>query len=456
MIRLFNVYYPGRTIVLLAAEILIVWTSFWLGIVVQFRSDSFLVLNYEGGYYKLIAITAVVLLCAHWGDLYDPSRCTSKGELYFRLLVVLSSICFVLAIVGFFFPRFMLGHHALLSGLIILAVNLVAWRALYLWLAQQPYMRERVYVVGEGTRVERLVDGLQRRSDLGVEVVGWHTIGNGDLDTDVGHELIEVAAKRRIRRFILAFPDRRGTMPVRELLQLRLQGLNIEDSTSWLEKISGKIEVDGLYPSWLLFSNGFHLGVTLLLLRRLLSIAVSIFLLLIVSPIIPLVALAIKLTSPGPVFYRQERVGRNGTTFNCYKFRTMRADAEADRGPTWAGDEDPRITRVGRFLRRSRLDEIPQLWNVLLGDMGFVGPRPERPEFVKMLTREVPYYPVRHVIRPGITGWAQIRYRYGSSVEDAREKLQYDLFYLKNISLGLDALIMFQTVKTVLLGRGAR
>jgi lipopolysaccharide/colanic/teichoic acid biosynthesis glycosyltransferase len=168
------------------------------------------------------------------------------------------------------------------------------------------------------------------------------------------------------------------------------------------------------------------------------------------------VILAIKLDSLGPVLYRQKRLGRNGVPFFVYKFRTMRQDAEAKTGPTWAGQHDPRITRVGKFLRSSRLDEIPQLWNVLCGDMGFVGPRPERPEFVEWLTQEIPYYPLRHVIRPGVTGWAQVRYKYGNTVEDAKEKLQYDLFYIKNMSLGLDMMIIFQTIKTVILGRGAQ
>jgi lipopolysaccharide/colanic/teichoic acid biosynthesis glycosyltransferase len=173
-------------------------------------------------------------------------------------------------------------------------------------------------------------------------------------------------------------------------------------------------------------------------------------------PVIPLVILAIKLDSRGPILYRQQRVGRNNVPFFVYKFRTMTQDAEAKTGAVWAEANDPRITRVGKFLRASRLDEIPQLWCVLRGDMAFVGPRPERPEFVEWLTKEIPYYPVRHVVRPGVTGWAQVRYKYGNTVEDAKEKLQYDLYYIKNISLGLDLLIMFQTVKTIILGRGAQ
>jgi sugar transferase (PEP-CTERM system associated) len=250
--------------------------------------------------------------------------------------------------------------------------------------------------------------------------------------------------------------DRRGTFPVEELLQLRLNGVRIEEATSWLEKISGRIEVDQLYPSWLIFADGFRFSTSFNLMRRALSMLVSLMLLLVVLPFLPFVILAIKLDSKGPVLYRQKRVGRAGNIFFCYKFRTMRQDAEADTGPTWAGDDDPRITRFGKFLRSSRIDEIPQLWCVFKGDMGFVGPRPERPEFVEWLTKEIPYYGVRHAVRPGITGWAQVRYKYGNTVEDAKQKLQYDLFYIKNASLGLDILIMFQTIKIVLLGRGAQ
>ena len=193
-----------------------------------------------------------------------------------------------------------------------------------------------------------------------------------------------------------------------------------------------------------------------MLLRRLFSISVSAILLLLVLPVIPLVILAIKLDSKGPILYRQKRIGLANKVFYCYKFRTMRPDAESDTGPTWAGDDDPRITRVGHFLRKSRLDEIPQLWCVVKGDMAFVGPRPERPEFVDMLSKAIQYYPVRSAVRPGITGWAQVKYKYGNTVEDSKEKLQYDLYYIKNMSLGLDLMIMFQTIKTVLLGRGAQ
>ena len=456
MIRLFNVYYPVRTLILLAGEALIVWTSFLLGTVLENPDDSYLVLNDQHGYYKILVVTLFVLVCSHWFDLYDPARFDAKGELYFRLLLVPGLLALLLAVVTAMFPHFTMGRGAFLLGLIILTLALLGWRTAYYWLVQQPYLRERVYVLGGGERAQRVIQGLRQRSDLGIEIVGW----TGNLEgvptrEEMATHLLEVS-RSRVHRVILAMSDRRGGLPVRELLELRLDGVKIEDATSWLEKMSGRIEVDNLYPSWLIFAEGFRFSAGFMAIRRVVSFVVSLIGLLLLLPVIPLVILAIKLDSKGPVIYRQKRVGRNSVHFHVYKFRTMRQDAEAKTGAIWAGQDDPRVTKVGKFLRSSRLDEIPQLWNVLRGDMGFVGPRPERPEFVEWLTREIPYYPVRHVVRPGVTGWAQVRYKYGNTLEDAKEKLQYDLFYIKNISLGLDLLIMFQTVKTVVLGRGAQ
>lgn len=270
----------------------------------------------------------------------------------------------------------------------------------------------------------------------------------------VASHLVTVVQKRRAHRVIVAMSDRRGTLPVEELLALRLSGVRVDEATSWLEKINGRIEVSELYPSWLIFAEGFRFSFFNRILRRILNFSVALIGLIFALPLLPFVALAVRLSSPGPIVYSQERVGKGGRVFRCHKFRTMRKDAEADTGATWAADNDPRITKVGKFLRASRLDEIPQLWCVLVGDMHFVGPRPERPEFVAQLSTQIPYYGVRHTVRPGITGWAQVQYKYGNTIEDAREKLQYDLFYIKNASIGLDFWIVFQTVKIVILGRG--
>ena len=457
MIRLFNVYYPVRTLVLLAVETTVVFLSFLLGVLLAFPDDRYIVLNYQYGYVKVLVATLVVLICSHWFDLYDSAQFDAKGEMYFRLFLVPGLFALFLAVVGYFFPYVLPGNNASLIALVLLTLGLVGWRAAYGWLVQQPFMQEKVYILGTGERAQRLVLGLRQRKELGIDVIGWSGNVEGALTREsVAAHLMEIAAAHHVHRVIVAMPDRRGTFPVQELLQLRLNGARIEEATSWLEKISGRIEVEQLYPSWLIFADGFRFSTSFNLTRRALSTLMAFTLLIVVLPFLPFVILAIKLDSKGPVLYRQRRVGRAGHNFYCYKFRTMRQDAEADTGPTWADDDDPRITRVGKFLRMARIDEIPQLWCVFKGDMAFVGPRPERPEFVEWLSKEIPYYGVRHAVRPGITGWAQVRYKYGNTVEDAKEKLQYDLFYIKNASLGLDILIMFQTIKIVLLGRGAQ
>ncbi len=459
MIRLFKVYYPLRTLVLLAGEAMIVWFSFIGGTMLQNRDDTWLLLNVEGGYLKIFAVTGIVLLFSHWFDLYDASSLGDKWEQVVRLLLVLGLVSLALSLVGFLVPSLLPGNGSgsAVLGLIILCITLFCWRGAYSWLAKQPYLRERVYVLGTGSRAQQLVQGLRRLTDLGIEVVGWTgNLGDEPTPEEVTSHLLALAGEDGVDRVIVAMPDRRGAWPVDELLDLRLKGVKIEEATSWLEKMSGRIEVDDRNASWLIFSEGFRFRVGYQLLRSCFSTLVAATALVLVSPLLPFIILAIKLDSPGAVLYRQLRVGLDGKHFYCFKFRTMRPDAEADTGATWATDNDPRITRVGRFLRLSRLDEIPQLWCVLKGDMAFVGPRPERPEFVDRLILKIPHYRLRHMVRPGITGWAQVRYRYGNTDDDAREKLQYDLFYLKNASVGLDLLIMFQTIKIVLLGRGAQ
>jgi sugar transferase (PEP-CTERM system associated) len=457
VIRLFNVYYPVRTLVLLGGEALLVWTSFLIAAILRHPEDYYIMLNYEGGYFKVLVATIAVLLFSHLFDLYEPSRWSARGELYFRLLLVPGILALALAAIASVFPRVLVGNNAAVLGLMLVTITLFAWRMMYAWLSQQPYLREKVYVLGSGERAQRLVSGLRTRSELGVQVAGWSGNEEGELTREaLASHLMELVGEHRVHRVIVAMADRRGTLPVMQILQLRLNGIKIEEATSWLEKISGRIEVDNLYPSWLIFADGFRFSAGFMLLRRILAVMAAALLLLIVLPIIPFVVLAIKLDSRGPVLYRQKRVGLGGKVFYCFKFRTMRRDAEADTGATWALDDDPRITKVGKFLRTTRLDELPQLWCVLKGDMSFVGPRPERPEFVEMLAKEIPFYGVRNAVRPGITGWAQVKYKYGNTIADAKEKLQYDLYYIKNMSPGLDMMIMFQTIKIVLLGRGAQ
>src|ERR1035438_6481862 len=303
----------------------------------------------------------------------------TRGELYFRLLMVPGLLAFVLAAVSYIRPDFLLGNGSSAVGLLILTVALFGWRIGFTWLIQLPILVERVYVLGTGERAQRLVQGLRQNPEIGVEIVSWTGKLEGAVTRDsVAVHLLDVVRTQKVHRVIVAMPDRRGTIPMQELLELRMRGVKIEEATSWLEKISGKIEVENLYPSWLVFGEGFPRSTPFRLVRRVISVIISSIGLILILPLPPLIMLAIRLDSKGPVFYTQTRVGKAGQIFNVVKFRTMRNDAEALSGPQWAGNNDPRVTRVGKFLRYSRLDEIPQLWCVLKGDMAFVGPRPER------------------------------------------------------------------------------
>lgn len=457
MIRLFNVYYPSRTLVLLMGEALVVSCSFLVAVLLTYQADSYLVLNFQYGYLKIFAVTVVALLCSHWCDLYDPPRLGRSSEVYFRLLLVVSLLSFILAGVGYAFPGFILGKEAFLLGLIILTLALLGWRTIYSWISQHPSLREHVYVLGSGEMAERLISGLNGRSDLGIEVVGCSAEDNGMPDREVlAGELRDAAQRHRIDRVILAVENRRGTIPMEELLRLRLRGTQVESSTSWLEKISGRIELDGLRPGWLIFSDGFRITPRFAMLARMTAVVVSATALLLLSPLMGAIAIAIALDSKGPILFRQERVGKNGKRFQLYKFRSMFAGSDRDQQYKPAQEQDDRITRVGRWLRRTRLDEIPQLYNILRGDMCFVGPRPFVVNQEEELAAQIPFYTQRWLVTPGVTGWAQINREYCATLEDNIEKLGYDLFYIKNRSVGLDLFIMFQTVKILILGRGGR
>jgi sugar transferase (PEP-CTERM system associated) len=302
-----------------------------------------------------------------------------------------------------------------------------------------------------------VVELLRTNRDAGMEIVGWRdeSAADGRLDRFAADLRAFCKPRPSIDRVIVAMEDRRDSMPVRELLDLRLRGVLIDSSGALMERLSGKLPLDGLNPSALIFTEGFRMSPSQQLFQRLLSLAVSFVALVICLPFLPFIILAVRLSSPGPIFFSQTRVGQRGRLFAVYKFRTMRQDAE-ENGAVWATKDDPRVTSIGKVMRSTRLDEIPQLWNVLRGDMAFVGPRPERPEFVEWLSKEIPFYDLRHMIRPGITGWAQVRYRYGASLDETKRKLEYDLYYVKNHSIGLDLLIMFETIKTIILRRGAQ
>jgi len=457
MIRFLNVYYPTRTLVLLVCEALLVSGAFLLATAYLMGPDTYIALVYENGFLKIAGITILTLLLSYYFDLYEPQRISGRWEIYFRLLLLLSVLSFLLAGLVYFDPELDIGPNVLVAGASILAIALVVWRWVYAWMTGLSVFRERVYVLGGGERARKVVETLSTRRDAGMEVVA------GSVEAAAGGELERFAAdlrafckpKLQIERVIVAMEDRRKSMPVRELLDIRLRGVVIEDAGAVMERLLGKLPLDGLNPSSLIFTQGFNVKASQQILRRLVSITVSFIGLAVCLPFIPFIILAVRLSSPGSIFFRQTRVGLRGRPFSVIKFRTMRQDAEA-QGAVWASRNDPRVTTLGRFMRKTRIDEIPQLWNVLRGEMGFVGPRPERPEFVQWLSNEIPFYELRHMIRPGITGWAQVRYQYGASLEETKQKLEYDLYYIKHLSLGLDLLIMFETIKTIVLRRGAQ
>jgi len=463
MIRILHAYFPSRTLFLGISEACLVALAFVAATVVRLgKTDASVMLSYEQGFLKILLLSAAFSLCMYYFDLYDSSILSNRREVLTRLVQVLGTVSIAVACLYYVYPPLELGRGIFLIGLAMVAVILMLWRRLFLAINNLPQFAERVVIFGGAPLGRVLFDELRSRPELGLRIVGQiseDVAQIGASPSDIGPasgDLTRLVESERASRVILAMGDRRGKMPVEQLLAMKSNGVMIQDGTEVYEAITGKVPIESLRLEWLLFSRGFRVSRALLICTRSICILVAVLGLLLCLPLIPLIAFAIWLTSPGPVFYRQPRVGRNGSVFDCYKFRTMCSDAEADTGPTWAADSDPRITSVGKFLRRTRLDEIPQLWNVLKGDMSLIGPRPERPEFVQWLDNEIPYYRLRHTVRPGITGWAQIRYRYGNSIEDVKEKLRYDLFYVKNMSPGLDLLILFHTVKIILLGRGAK
>lgn len=457
MIRLLHAYYPTRTLVMLLCEAALIGSAFLLATAILSGPDTYISLVYQNGILKISCICAFTVLLSYYFDLYEPQRISGHWEVHFRLLLVLSALSFALATAVYFFPDTEIAPNVLVTGIGLLTMLLLVWRSTFDRIIELPVFRERVYVLGDGPRAHAVEETIRGRRDVGMQVISaMHSTESKGKEQAFAADLRALASERpRIDRVIVALEDRRGQMPVQELLSLRLQGTVIEESTSLIERLTGSVPLDGLNPSALIYSQGFNMRQWLLIARRIFSILVSSVALALCLPILPFVVLAVRLSSPGPIFFRQVRLGLGGRPFVIYKFRTMRQDAEAN-GAQWAKKNDSRITPVGRIMRMTRLDEIPQLWNILCGDMGFVGPRPERPEFVQWLMKEIPYYGLRHMIRPGLTGWAQVRYQYGASVEETKRKLEYDLYYIKHLSLGLDLLIMFETVKTIILRRGAQ
>lgn len=458
MIRLLNVYYPTRTVILILCEALIVGGSFLLASALVLGPDAMSILEHNHGMLKIALLTTSTILCAYYLDLYEPRQISARWEIYFRLLLIIGFLAFALSAIVYVFPQAAIARFVFLLGLILVVASLIAWRSAFEWISGHAIFQERVYVLGEGERASSIIETIREHREAGMVVVGSDApaADKAERRRTFAAAVEQMAAvETSIDRIVVALDERRGELPVDGLLSMRFRGVVIEQVGSVLERLTGKLQLDGLHPSDLLFCEGFRMKPSQQFLLRIASTLVAALGLILFLPFFPFVVLLVRLSSPGPIFFAQERVGLNGHIFTVYKFRTMGVDAEAD-GAKWATKNDPRVTPIGKFMRKTRLDEVPQLWNVLRGDMSFVGPRPERPEFVSWLSKEIPFYHVRTLIRPGLTGWAQIRYGYGATLAESREKLAYDLYYVKHQTLGLDLLIMFETIKTILRRRGAQ
>jgi sugar transferase (PEP-CTERM system associated) len=472
LIRILHAYFPKRTFVLWVSEACLVSLAFLAATFARLGvDDAALMFNYQHGSLKIFVVSAAIVICMYYFDLYDLSILGNRREMLIRMVQMLGTVYGVFVLLYYFCPPLELGRGILIVGLIFVAMLLLCWRNLFAVMNNLTDFADRAVIFGEGSLAQLIRRECESRPESGLRIVGSVLpLGNDhhaqdpsrnlslrDLYlSDIDDILLRALKTYRANRIVVAMDERRGKLPVEILLAMKCRGVQVQDGVDVYEMITGKVPIESVRLASLLFSTGCYASRFHLFYKRFASIVVSILGLLVSLPLLPFIALAIKISSAGPVLYRQERVGRDNIVFRCYKFRTMRADAEADTGATWALDDDPRITRVGRFLRMSRLDEIPQLWNVLRGDMSLVGPRPERPEFITDLASKIPYYSLRHTIRPGITGWAQIRYRYANTVEDAKEKLRYDLFYIKNMSVGLDILVFLNTIKVIILGAGAK
>lgn len=468
MLRVFNHYVSAKSLLLMVLETLIILSSLICATELRFwnrpvERASYTVLPDFA--IQLVVVVAVCLLCFYCNDLYNLSTEFTHVEGILRVEQSLGTACLLLGLFYFLFPRLLLSRGVFLIGMVMSSAFLVLGRKVLdsAWHLTAPV--QHVAILGTGPLALDVAREFTRRADLNVELVGFvdTAASRSEQETIVGFPVLgstadieAVAARCRLSRIVVALEDRRGALPTRELVTLRVRGLRIDDAPTALSALTGRVSLLAVKPSWFVFSEGFHRSKWNEVLKRSLDLAAGIIGLLLSIPLMVLVALAVRLDSKGPIFYCQTRVGHRNRHFELMKFRSMRVDAEDANGAQWASKNDPRVTRVGRFIRKYRLDELPQFINVIRGDMSFVGPRPERPCFVEKLREQIPYYDERHSARPGITGWAQVSYPYGSTVEDAARKLEYDLFYLKNMSLMFDLVIALQTIRIVLGGRGGR
>jgi sugar transferase (PEP-CTERM system associated) len=465
MAKIFMHRVSTRLVLLIACESALVVGAVVLAAWLRLGDGAWDLMANERGFWKAALIAGVCQVCLYYSDLYDLRIVADRRDLFVRALQSLGAASLILAALYYIFPELILGRGVFFIAAAFVVVIIIGWRMAFEWFAKRARPTERLLLVGTGVAAIGLAMELhERRQELGVEIVGFVDPDESQVGKSLANpgvigtidDIPAIVESNDVDRVVVSLADARGKLPMAKLLDMKLAGVQFDHLATVYEEYTGKIAVENLRPSWLIFSEGFRKSHVLVSVKRIADIVSAAVGLVLASPLMLLAAVLIKVTSPGPVLYHQVRVGQHGVNFRVHKFRSMKPDAEAATGAVWAkAGDDPRVTPVGRILRRTRLDELPQFWNVLVGDMSMVGPRPERPEFVEDLTTEIPFYGQRHVLKPGVTGWAQVRYTYGASVEDAMEKLQYDLFYIKNLSMALDLYIILETVKTVLMRRGS-
>jgi len=470
MLRIFGHFVPASTLVLGLAETILMSAAVY--VLMMPLAGTYLVSGHPGiapAQFALV-LSALAIVAMTAVGLYSQDAMLDYRVMVIKIILAFIIVTPAIYLAMLFFDNLVGGAIDVwslwyLKAAFLWFVCVVVTRAIFMQIADGSVFKRRVLIIGTGENASRIKDIAQRSRDCHYLPVGFvHAcndqlrVGRADMELAAASDderLAEFALYHGAQEVVIATDDRRG-LPVRQLLHCKLRGLNVIDYLSFWERENGRISLEALQPSWLIFSDGFRTGWIVDAIKRTFDVLISASVLVLTTPILLATALLIKLESPGPVLYCQERVGLRGKTFMLLKFRSMRIDAELDGTPQWAAKQDPRITRMGAIIRKVRIDELPQLFNVLRGDMSFIGPRPERPYFVEQLSSAIPFYKERHAVKPGISGWAQINYPYGASLEDARQKLAYDLYYLKNRTIFLDLLILVQTVKVILFPEGAR
>ena len=454
-------YYSPRKIFFFCGEGLLIFLSL-LSVYILFKGsdlafDSMLLYGF-----RAILVTFIFQLCLYFFDLYDLGQILRPVDIVVSIIQAFGVGCIVLSFIYFISPVSIIPTRIFLPGFAAVLIGVFTWRFLYNLIIRKKLFANPVIIIGTGKIAQDISNEILRNRDTGYKISCFIGEPNPKFQlpdsipiTPNIKQLAHLCQEHNIQQVVVAIDDRRGSTPIRQLMECKFLGFPVESGIKFYERLTGKILVENVKPASIIFSDGFKKTRLLTLSKQILDMILALIGLIVTLPITLFSALIVRLESPGPIFYRQERVGLYGKTFNVIKFRSMRNDAEKD-GPVWAQKNDTRITRYGNFIRKTRIDELPQLINVLKGEMSFVGPRPERPVFVDQLALKIPYYQIRHNVMPGITGWAQICYPYGSSEEDALRKLEYDLYYLKYMSVTMDLSIIFQTLKTVLFRKGSR